>query len=602
MRRFNTFLFAALLAGCSGAPSGDARPADVAQAPAPSAPSAVARQTFEIEPGHTLTVTRFDDDSLAFAETGVLGKHTERLGTTAKLGSIGRVVQAVAPGAVVSEALGSPAQRAVVLDSLIGGIPFPPLPPVGQPITTDVPTVGNFPAWADDYATLHCSDPATSWCLPHLYGSANTGWDYGGWYRSFAFNRAASGNATFVVNNSASQPVATLTLGPGQWGAIQYLSNTKAWANGQITGPAGANVGVSSLVTEIAPRSQEHLDWCWIASSQMVMAALGDPHDQCALVAKHFNATDVCSNPAKYDTSSGEAAQILEEQGYAYNFFDPNDVTALAQALQSGPVILHHPRHYTVLSDYREVLVNGSYVKEALFTENGKVGDTDQPDFATWVDISKLGSNNGGDADRGISDVHRIGARSRLQTVISRVAWSNNVATAKFDSSDATSFNYQFLDAGGATLGPVWNSGSMAAMRDWQTNSSEVSYGGIGGWLWYAVNVQACANGACGSWVSTKSVSLTPIAHIDSVTWANNVETATVHADAAPAETFFRYRFVDSGDAHMQPWHAGQTGAVGAASTSLTLNVGYAMSTQVQVQACSQNGCSAWVTQSFYTH
>ena len=48
---------------------------------------------------------------------------------------------------------------------------------------------------------------------------------------------------------------------------------------GQITGPAGANVGVSALVTEIALRSQEHTDWCWIASSQMVMAALGDPHD-----------------------------------------------------------------------------------------------------------------------------------------------------------------------------------------------------------------------------------------------------------------------------------------------------------------------------------
>ena len=167
-----------------------------------------------------------------------------------------------------------------------------------------------------------------------------------------------------------------------------------------------------------------------------------------------------------------------------------------------------------MLSDYREVLVNGAYVKEALYTENGLVGDTHQAEFATWRDISTLGSAHGGDADRGISDVHRIGSRARLQTVIPRVAWSNNVATAKFDSSDATSFNYQFVDAGGATLGPVWYSGSMAAMRDWQTNSSEVSYGGIGGWLWYAVNVQACANGACGPWVSTKSVSLTPIAKI----------------------------------------------------------------------------------------
>ena len=62
MTRFNPFLFtraplvvAALLAGCAGAPSGEARPTDAAQvAPAPSpsrdpsrAPSAVARQTFE---------------------------------------------------------------------------------------------------------------------------------------------------------------------------------------------------------------------------------------------------------------------------------------------------------------------------------------------------------------------------------------------------------------------------------------------------------------------------------------------------------------------------------------------------------------------------
>ena len=78
--------------------------------------------------------------------------------------------------------------------------------------------------------------------------------------------------------------------------------------------------------------------------------------------------------------------------------------------------------------------------------------------------------------------------------------------------------------------------------------------------------------------------------------------TATVHADAAPAETFFRYRFVDSGNWHMQPWHAAQTGRSARRGPRLTLNVGYAMSTQVQVQACSQNGCSAWVTQSFYTH
>ena len=559
---------AALLAACSAAPPPAGSTSDAVtplDAPVPPTPSParggteVARQTFEIEPGHTLTVVRFDDDSLAFAETGLIGKHEERLGARASLGSITGLLHQVAPGSAVKDSVGSPASaRGVAPDALtgvapsglLGGVAL--LVPVGQPATTDTPTVTNLPASPDDYAILHCADPALSWCFPHAYGATNTGWDYGGWYRSFAFNRATSGNATFVVtNDGAPAPVATLTLGPGQWGQIQYLSNTQGWAMASITGPAGANVGLSALVTSIAPRSQEHtVPECWIASSQMVMASLGDPHDQCALVARHFGVTDVCSDPMKYDTSSGEAGQILIEQGYAFNFIDnPNDVIAMEQALQSGPVILHHPRHYTVLSDYREVLVNGAYVKEALHVENGEVGDTDQPSFATWVDISTLNSIDGG-TDRAISDVHRIGTRSTLETVISRVDW-NGTATAMFDSSDATSFNYQFLDDGNPTIGPVWASGSIPAARDFQTNSSAVTLGGIGAWLWYAVQVQACNNGTCGPWATTKSVSLAPIAHIDSVTWATNTLTATVHADAAPAETFFRYRMVDAGDPHM---------------------------------------------------
>jgi hypothetical protein len=77
-----------------------------------------------------------------------------------------------------------------------------------------------------------------------------------------------------------------------------------------------------------------------------------------------------------------------------------------------------------------------------------------------------------------------------------------------------------------------------------------------------------------------------------------------VRAEAAPASTVFRYRFVDAGNPRMVPWRVGTVAGTAsryASTATITFGVGAALWTKVQIQACSDNGCSAWVERQIYT-
>jgi hypothetical protein len=265
-----------------------------------------------------------------------------------------------------------------------------------------------------------------------------------------------------------------------------------------------------------------------------------------------------------------------------------------------------------VLSDYREFYEDGTWVPYAFHADPWAPNVFKSESHSSWVKLSTVGTGNGGFADFVLSDVHPKNHGASLTAAITRESWRNEVTTIYFDDPTATSFDYQFLESGGPSGDRVlWQQGSVPATHTWNINASSATIN-MGGWAWYDAKVRACAGGTCGDWTSRRSVSFPPFVYLDSLSWASGVITAQVHADPAPAETTFSYRVLDvspsSGNSHMAPMKVGRvTGTPARFSSSATIRFGnggisvWGLLIKFQVQACSQNGCSAWAESTIYT-
>jgi hypothetical protein len=427
----------------------------------------------------------------------------------------------------------------------------------------------------------------------------------GGFYRTLAYSKASSGATSFTVsrwNGSAAVTVTTITLAPNTWGQVHYLSAGPGWAMGKVSGPANAPVGISGLMTNVAPRAQENPLWCWAATAQMAISNLADPPEQCDLARDHFNDNTCCVNVPGCDKPA-ETSQALKEAKYAFNRgVDVTDVLALTQALQSGPVVVHQFMHYTLLTDYTEVIENGVWVPYGLkFNPEPRQNYDLEDEHMSWVKLKDVDLYG----DDGQSEIHSRN-RANLVAAISRVSFDSGTTTIFFDAPGATSFMWEVYDGGLASgNGALWHSGTV----NYNDTASTMVTGTkatftVGDWVWYNVRVKACANGSCGVWANARSVSKRPSVVVDSLTWANNVLTAKFTASAASPETTFRYRVIDDGSALKIPWRVAQVAGTPSrfgSSATVTFGIGSGLATKVQVQACNQNGCSAWQKKSLYT-
>jgi hypothetical protein len=618
-----------LAAACSSTPSTDNQ---AAAQESPSDDVAATEQTIEIEPGHTLSIRRLPDSSIMLIEVGKAGEHQQALGDLPAKLPLSAVVQELAPGVELKPALRAP----VGVTAAGGQTPAAPatseesvgqavqgLVAAGTPKSEDKPIVKvNTASASQDYLTLRCNDPATTMCFPAMTQRAPLDWELGGYYRSLAVNRAAQKAATFKIYQkvgSTTTTLSTISVPAGYFAQAQVMSATLGYFRGEVAVTTQETVGISSLVTEVTPRAQENDHWCWLASGQMALAALGAGREQCTMANQHWGRTDCCQtiNNQLYGTTvcdgGGETIQVFQKQGFASTAYDVVASPArLAQLLQSGPVVVWWPSgpHYSVLSDYAEVYENGTWVPKAFHSNPWGPRDYHQESHGSWVRLDQVGTGNGGFANVAWADTHPATHGASLTALISRASWEGDTATVYFDDPTATSFDYQIYNGGTASgYGELWAQGTVAATRTWNNNTWNASMG-IGAWLWYTARVRACANGTCGAWMDKHAVSYPPIAALDSLTWANNAITAAVHAEAAPDDTLFRYRVLDAGNAATPPWKAGHihAGTVSRFSKATSIvfgnqNVGIGphLWLKFQVQACSQVGCSAWAERTIYT-
>jgi hypothetical protein len=298
---------------------------------------------------------------------------------------------------------------------------------------------------------------------------------------------------------------------------------------------------------------------------------------------------------------------------------DVNNALLLEQALQNGPVIIHHPNgpHYSVLSDYREFLVGGSWVPYALHSNPGPASNYHTGAHMSWVRLDAIGQGNpGGFIDFGLSDIRSRG--SNLVTKLHRISWlpnaagSSGVATAYFFAPGAQRYEYEFRESGGTvTDGMIWGQGTVNApasgsdLNCWQTGAATISRAtlAVGGWLWYSLKVRACSGSTCGDWVYARSVSRAPIASIGTITGASSGNLSIpVSAEAAPVETTFRYRVTNA--TNTTTYRSGKINGTAtrfAKSGTISVPLPLGIDVTVRVQACSNNGCSDWVTRAVHT-
>ena len=95
-----------------------------------------------------------------------------------------------------------------------------------------------------------------------------------------------------------------------------------------------------------------------------------------------------------------------------------------------------------MLSDYAEVFENGGWVPYALKSNPAPSRDYDQSNHASWVRLSDVKKY----ADGEQADIHLTG--NGLNVMLSRVSWANDVVTARYDATGATSYEFQWIDAG----------------------------------------------------------------------------------------------------------------------------------------------------------
>jgi hypothetical protein len=639
-----------VLTGCGSAMPDDARPQGLDGEVVSAAPSqetdpaarVIGRQVLVVGEGHEVAVERYADGSLLVVETGTLERDESIVGDDVAFGKTGleKLLRRIDARAVVSpELLVEPSSR-----------PASPVRPLSLPATTLVNESGSLSTTSSEaiYEKLKCDDASLVWCVPSATGFATTGFARGGWHRANAVNRHITRTATLTIEQPSTDgynflPVGTITVPRNGWAQVHRLSPTPANFRARVIGATAAQVGVSLRVTEVAPRSQEAVNWCWAASTQTLLGYLGHEVEQCEIVAAHTGhpLSQTCSAAYKAtcvgDKCQAEATQALLRMGYKWNNINRFDEVAtkgtnalrLEQALQAGPVALYQPQHWLTMSDYREVVEGGVRVKKALIENNGFMSN-DQNTIARWERLDRIAQIDGGAYLGAVADIQRVPPNlADLETRISRVVWDGKNATVFVDHGPGiTEFDVHVRDAGGSTLGAQWGADvtvpskahvelMSGAKAIWSTYSTDIKLPTpIGPWVWYAAEARGCrwqwptpttTGGAvprriCGAWKSVKTVSLKPVVTIGSVTSTGGFTTVTLRADAAPAGTFYRYRFLDG--ASGKRWQLHVASGI-PASTSLTTLPRFpsvaGRSVEFEAQACSMNGCGDWVARTFTT-
>lgn len=578
----------------------------------------VASQTLEIEPGHVVTFRRFADGSLSISEQGTIGVHQEAIGADDAVRSPASIAARLVPGVALDPVIARTAPRAG------GGVhvmkaPLSPYPPPSSPA---LPEVGSIGASSTDLALLHCAGTsvtpeavsATACLTGVTSGTAILSWDSAGWYRAFSYNRSTTNATARILRWTASGWVTNtwVTMTPGQWSSQMFLSATKDYLHAQVTNVAGTGpIGLSALVTQVSPRYQQESNWCWAATSSMLMASLGENYQQCELANAHWGRTDCCNTPSPCN-GRAEVIQALTENGFTGHNMVPAqfaDVDELISRVAAGPVAVGIPGHAKVISDYQEK--NG--VPWVAVIDPWSPGDPTITNHVHWVPFAQI---NDGTIVGGTGNVHKRGAS--LGAATPATFWKNNTLTASVEAPGAQSYRVEFINGAGAHN--VWASYTRNyndptygdPIDDWgpQYNTVKQPFA-IGGWLWYNVRVTPFSGlnggGTAGASVTTPNrVTLKPTPSITSFTRAGSMLTAVFTANPGP--TKFRWRFVNASMAERPPLRASETAATlngfntNTASQSFSISLPAGTRVAFELSACNENGCSPFVTSAELTY
>ncbi len=383
--------------------------------------------------------------------------------------------------------------------------------------------------------------------------------------------------------------------------------------------PSGTGIGVSSLVTSIGPRAQERSNWCWGTSAQMIMSEFIDPPEQCAFASAQGPSLGNCCAANAHPACNGRAEvwQAFNKWGYSYNRYDIEDLTSIApivRMLQFGPIALHYPGHYQIVSDYKEIYENGSWVPYGYKIDSSPWGNYNQATHAAWVPLSSLSiANNPNGADVMYGSIAAVSADLTANLTMTWWVPTSRLVYGEVAAAGADYFEYRLYNSGGDTDTTLWDSGTIRASQSSNDTSTRFNFSReIGSWLWYNVKVRACKDipADCGERVSHRSVSREPITYIDSLTVSGGVLTAKLRANPAPSQTVFRYRIKNTStspdviirsastdDGEHDPQSMVTFGRSDAKAT-VTVKVPSGITARIQAQSCSFNGCSPWVAQS----